>query len=116
MQLRTLARFTGDAEVKAAAQALEKKLADAEMSLVDLRLTGEGQDGVRLGPSSCRSSATWRAAWPVGTSDRRTSRSRCGDLCRQVRRDPALDAILSGDLAELNQKLRARERDDDGGA
>ena len=35
-------------EVKEAAKALEGKLVELEMNLVDLRLTGQGQDGVRF--------------------------------------------------------------------
>jgi photosystem II stability/assembly factor-like uncharacterized protein len=48
VQIATVARFTGDAEVKAAVAALEAKLVEQEMSLVDLRLTGDGQDGIRF--------------------------------------------------------------------
>ena len=48
VQLRTLMRLSEDEEVKEAAKALEEKLVELEMNLVDLRQTGQGQDGVRF--------------------------------------------------------------------
>ena len=48
VQLRTLMRLSEDEEVKEAAKALEGKLVELEMNLVDLRQTGQGQDGVRF--------------------------------------------------------------------
>ena len=47
-QIEALARIIEDAAVRKAGADLSQKLADAEMLLVDLRLTG-GQDGVRYG-------------------------------------------------------------------
>ena len=47
-QIESLGRVVTDAEVKKAGAALNQKLIDLEMNLLDLRLTG-GQDGVRYG-------------------------------------------------------------------
>jgi photosystem II stability/assembly factor-like uncharacterized protein len=49
VQLQTLMRFTEDSEVTEAAEELAQKLEDLQMVMVDLRLTGQGQDGVRFG-------------------------------------------------------------------
>ncbi len=48
IQLQTLARFTDNDGVREGAEDLEKALMELEMELVDLRLTGQGQDGVRF--------------------------------------------------------------------
>jgi hypothetical protein len=48
VQLQTLARFSDDDEVSEAAKELEEQLVELEMNLVDLRQTGQGQDGVRF--------------------------------------------------------------------
>jgi photosystem II stability/assembly factor-like uncharacterized protein len=49
VQARTVARFAEDPGVVAGAEALEARLVELQMNLVDLRLTGQGQDGVRFG-------------------------------------------------------------------
>jgi hypothetical protein len=48
VQLSNLMRFSEDEEVEERAKALEEKLVELEMNLVDLRQTGQGQDGVRF--------------------------------------------------------------------
>ena len=47
--LAQLQRTAADADVSQRLRALDQQLIDAEMALVDLRLTGGGQDGVRFG-------------------------------------------------------------------
>ena len=49
VQLDGIRRSVTDADVRRAAAALEEKLVELEMNLVDLRQTGGGQDGVRFG-------------------------------------------------------------------
>jgi hypothetical protein len=44
-----VARTVDDAALKTASTDLGAKLLEAEMELVDLRQTGQGQDGVRFG-------------------------------------------------------------------
>jgi photosystem II stability/assembly factor-like uncharacterized protein len=110
VQLRTLARFADDAEVKAAALALEKKLADTEMNLVDLRLTGRGQDGVRF-DSKLLPKLGYLAGGLEGADFRPTDQQVEVQelLSRQVGEQiQALDAILSGDLATFNEQLRSK--------
>jgi photosystem II stability/assembly factor-like uncharacterized protein len=48
-QIYGLARLTGDAEVRKAGDELDAKLIDLELQLIELRMTGRGQDGVRWG-------------------------------------------------------------------
>ena len=48
-QLIGLCKIIDDAEIRKSGEDLSKKLMDLEMDLVDLRLTGRGQDGVRFG-------------------------------------------------------------------
>ena len=49
LQLDAVARTVDDAALKKASADLGVQLMDAEMTLVDLRQTGQGQDGVRFG-------------------------------------------------------------------
>jgi photosystem II stability/assembly factor-like uncharacterized protein len=49
VQLDGIRRSVTDADVRRAVAALEDKLVELEMNLVDLRQTGGGQDGVRFG-------------------------------------------------------------------
>jgi photosystem II stability/assembly factor-like uncharacterized protein len=48
-QIQSLGRLVTDNEIKTAGEALDKKLADIETNLIELRATGRGQDGVRWG-------------------------------------------------------------------
>jgi photosystem II stability/assembly factor-like uncharacterized protein len=110
VQLRTLARFTEDAEVKAASLALEKKLADTEMSLVDLRQTGEGQDGVRWG-AKLLSKLGYLARGLAGGDFRPTDQQVEVQGLLKGRLDEqmgALQGIMTSDLAALNQMLRTK--------
>jgi len=110
VQLATLARFTEDADVKAEAEALQNKLVDLEMSLVDLRLTGEGQDGVRFEAKLLQKLGYLTGA--LGGSDFRPTDQQVevqGILATQLDQQlGALDALLASDLAALNQTLRSK--------
>jgi len=48
-QLQALSRTVDNQEIRALAEAMEGKMADVESNLIELRLTGRGQDGVRFG-------------------------------------------------------------------
>ncbi|WP_420617019.1 VPS10 domain-containing protein [Candidatus Palauibacter sp.] len=48
VQLRTLARFAEDDDLSASVEDVRQKLVDLQETMVDLRLTGQGQDGVRF--------------------------------------------------------------------
>jgi hypothetical protein len=110
IQLQTLARFTTDAEVRAAAGALETKLVAVEMELVDLRLTGQGQDGVRF-ESKLMGKLGYLAGGLSGADFRPTDQQVevQGILHREVGQQlEALDALLGRDLADFNAMLRAK--------
>ena len=49
VQLATMSRFADDDALTEAIAALRQQLVDLQMNMVDLRLTGQGQDGVRFG-------------------------------------------------------------------
>ena len=48
VQLGTLSRFAEDEELSASVEDLRQKLIELQETMVDLRLTGQGQDGVRF--------------------------------------------------------------------
>jgi photosystem II stability/assembly factor-like uncharacterized protein len=48
VQLAAIARFLDDDSLKADIHDVQQKLIDLQMNMVDLRLTGQGQDGVRF--------------------------------------------------------------------
>ena len=93
-----------------AAAELEKKLVDVEMGLVDLRQTGQGQDGIRFeaklisklayltrGPST--------VDFPPTDQDMEVQEILHRQLGEQVR---ALDALVSGDVAAFNEMLQEK--------
>ncbi|MGH7445706.1 MAG: sialidase, partial [Longimicrobiales bacterium] len=109
-QLASLVRFSDDADVKAAAGALADKLVAQEMELLDLRLTGEGQDGVRF-EARLLQKIGYLANGLDGADFRPTDQQVevRGILAAQLDvRLRAVDALLSSDLVGLNTMLRAR--------
>jgi photosystem II stability/assembly factor-like uncharacterized protein len=110
VQIATLARFTNDAEVKAAVAALEAKLVEQEMNLVDLRLTGEGQDGIRF-EAKLIGKLGYLAGGLAGGDFRPTDQQVEVQkiLNQQVGQQlSALDATLRTDLGALNGLLRQK--------
>ncbi|HSR16296.1 MAG TPA: hypothetical protein VLL51_11115, partial [Gemmatimonadales bacterium] len=108
VQLAALARTVGDDALARAAGDLEAKLADLEMNLVDLRLTGQGQDGVRFASkllSKFGHLADGLASSDYGPTDQQREVQRVleADLERQLQ---ALDALVAADLKALNDRLR----------
>jgi len=107
VQLAALAR-TGDASVAEAARGLEEKLADLEMNLVDLRLTGTGQDGVRFGSkllSKFGHLANGLASGDFRPTDQQVEVQRVLEADLQTHLQ-ALDALVATDLKALNDRLR----------
>ena len=110
VQLQTLARFTPDPEVKAAAEALEKALTDLQMNMVDLRLTGQGQDAVRFEAKLLQKLSYLTGG--VSVADFRPTdqdlevqqllHDRLGEHLR------AVDALIGSELGELNALLRSK--------
>jgi hypothetical protein len=110
VQLMTLARFNEDEEVAVAVRALEQKLVEHEMELVDLRLTGQGQDGVRFGAKLLQK-LTYLPGGLAGSDFRPTDQQvevqglLHAELQESMRE---LDAIFQADLAALNDLLRQK--------
>lgn len=110
VQVEGVVRVVDDATVKSAASALRQKLIDLEMHLVELRLTGGGQDGVRFA-SRLISKLGYLANGMAGSDYRPTDQhgevqKLLGDQLRGHL--SALDALLGADLAAFNDLLRQR--------
>jgi hypothetical protein len=105
-----MARYAKDKEVKAAAEALGKKLADAEMNLIDLRLTGRGQDGIRFEAKLLQKIGY--LADGLGNADFRPTDQQISvrDILKTQLNEQlkSADALLRTDLAALNQLLQAK--------
>jgi photosystem II stability/assembly factor-like uncharacterized protein len=110
VQLETLARFSEDDEANRAIQHLEQQLIELEMNLVDLRLTGQGQDAVRFA-SKLLSKLGYLAGGLSGSDFRPTDQQVevQGILNTELNEHlDALDGLLAGELATLNQLLRSK--------
>ncbi|HSW28220.1 MAG TPA: hypothetical protein VLH75_01890 [Longimicrobiales bacterium] len=110
VQIATLARFAGDAEVKAAVAALEAKLVEQEQNLVDLRLTGRGQDGIRFEAKLIQKLNYLTGALAGGDfrpTDQQVEVQKLlnGKVSEQL---GALEAILRNDVGALNALLRQK--------
>ena len=103
---------SGDAAVRRSARSLEERLVALEMNLVDLRLTGRGQDGVRFG-SKLIAKLGYLASG-IASSDYRPTNQHAEVqqlLARELRAHlAALDALLAKDLAALNGRLARQKR------
>ncbi len=111
VQLQTLARFSDDEEVTSTVEGLSRTLQDLQMNMVDLRLTGQGQDGVRFGAKLLQkfgylTGGVSVADFPPTDQDLEVQRILHDQLDDHLR---ALAAIEAGDLAELNALLLAKE-------
>ncbi len=110
VQLQTLARFSEDEEVTEAVQALAQKLQDLQMVMVDLRLTGQGQDGVRFGAQLLQKLGYLTrnvsvVDFPPTDQDLEVQQILHDRLLQHME---ALEALVDGDLAALNALLRAK--------
>jgi photosystem II stability/assembly factor-like uncharacterized protein len=110
VQLDMLYRFVDDEEVVGAIKALGKKLVDLEMNLVELRLTGEGQDAVRF--DSKLIGKLGYLAGGLASADFRPTDQQAEvqqilhrQLGEQVN---ALEGLLGGDVATLNTLLQTK--------
>jgi hypothetical protein len=110
VQLQTLARFSEDEEVTDAANGLEERLQDLQMNMVDLRLTGQGQDAVRFEAKLMQklgylTGGVTAADFPPTDQDLEVLGILKGQVADHLR---AVDEVVSGDLAELNGLLQEK--------
>jgi photosystem II stability/assembly factor-like uncharacterized protein len=110
-QLESLGNGSGTpAEIRQQGDTLEQKFMTVESQLVDLRMTGRGQDEVRY-PVQAAGQINWLAGG-VGASDfAPTSQQRevQAILARKISDTrSALDRLLRNDLASFNGMLRAK--------
>jgi photosystem II stability/assembly factor-like uncharacterized protein len=106
-QLQSLGRVTADAEIRKTAADLERRFTDAEMTLIDLRLTG-GQDGVRYA-AKLISRFGYLAGGVSGADFAPTNQQSEVQklLAERVRASVTqFDALVAKDLAAFNDRLR----------
>jgi len=107
-QLQTLARTVKDAEILKLAAAVERKFADLEMNLVELRSTGRGQDGVRWG-AKLYSKFNYLANGLASNDYRPTAQQievHKGLKQQLQQHEAALGDLATNDVTRLNQILR----------
>ena len=106
-QLQSLGRVTADAEIRKTAADLERRFTDAEMTLIDLRLTG-GQYGVRYA-AKLISRFGYLAGGVSGADFVPTNQQSEVQklLAERVRASVTqFDALVAKDLAAFNDRLR----------
>ncbi len=118
VQLAALRPTVSDAEVLRAIVALEEKLVATEMELVDLRQTGQGQDGVRW-EAKLLAKLGYLAGGLTNNDFRATDQQVEVQtlLSAQLRTQlTAIESLLGGDLNALNAMLRQKGIPNVGGA
>jgi photosystem II stability/assembly factor-like uncharacterized protein len=110
VQIDAIARTVDDTTVRRSATALAQQLMDLEMNLVDLRLTGGGQDGVRFA-AKLISKIGYLANGIAGSDYKPTNQH--GEVQRLLNTElrthlTALDGIIAKELAAFNELLKQR--------
>src|SRR5215204_5322459 len=110
VQIDAIARTVDDSTVKRAAGTLAQQLMDVEMNLVDLRLTGGGQDGVRFAAKLI--SKIGYLANGMAASDHKPT-DQHGEVRQLLNAElrthlTALDGLIAKELAAFNELLRQR--------
>ena len=107
----TLATDRPNADLRPAVDSVGRKFTDLEMTVVDLRQTGQGQDGVRW-PAQLAGQLGYLNGNISASADsppNAPQRDVYTVLDREARAmKSALDLLIQRDLAALNAKLRAR--------
>ena len=110
VQIATMSRFAADEALAEALAGVRGQLADLQMNMVDLRQTGQGQDGVRfearlLSKLGYLTGAIAGADFPPTDQEMEVK----AVLHEQLREHlEALEALVAGEVAALNEMLRAR--------
>ena len=108
VQLATLARFADEnEELKEAIAQLEARLAELQLNMVDLRLTGQGQDGVRFEAKLLQKLGYLTGAIAVSDFPPTDQEMEVKALLQEAlaRHLAELDALVEGDVARLNVML-----------
>ena len=109
VQLETLARFADDDAATEAMAALGEKLVELQLDMVDLRLTGQGQDALRFGATLL--SKLGYLTGGISAADFAPTDQEIevqGILHTQLLEHlAALEALVSSDVSALNQMLRS---------
>ena len=110
VQLATMSRFADDDALTEAIAVLRQQLVDLQMNMVDLRLTGQGQDGVRFGATLLQklgylTGAISGADFPPTDQELEVKALLHGQLRDHLE---ALEALVANEVAALNEMLRAR--------
>ncbi|MCG8469720.1 MAG: sialidase, partial [Gemmatimonadetes bacterium] len=107
VQLATLARFAEEDELSEAIARVGRQLEDLQSVMVDLRLTGQGQDGVRFEAKLLQklgyvTGGLSVADFPPTDQEREVLTLLQEQLEEHLRN---LDAVLAGEIADLNRLL-----------
>jgi photosystem II stability/assembly factor-like uncharacterized protein len=110
VQVDAISRIVDDSTVRRAAATLNQQLMDVEMNLVELRLTGGGQDGVRFGSKLIAKLAY--LANGIASSDFKPT-DQHGEVQQllngQLRTHlTQLDGLIARELAAFNELLKQR--------
>ncbi len=110
VQLATMARFADDEALTEAISALDDKLVALQMDMVDLRLTGQGQDGVRFEAKLLQKLGYLTGAISVADFPPTDQELEVKTLLHDRLQEhlTALDALVADDVVELNRMLRER--------
>ena len=108
--LAQLQRTVPDADVAQRLRALDTQLAETEMALVDLRLTGGGQDGVRFGSKligkiGYLANGVAVSDFPPTTQHVEVQAILATDLGAALR---AIDGVLASELPRVNAVLEGK--------
>jgi photosystem II stability/assembly factor-like uncharacterized protein len=110
VQLAAIVRFLDDDSLKADIHEVQQKLIDIQMNMVDLRLTGQGQDGVRfearlLQKLGYLTNAITNADF--GPTDQE-SEVRALLHAQLLEHMDTVERLVREEVAPLNERLRAR--------
>ena len=105
-----MSRFADDDALTEAMAALRDQLVDLQMNMVDLRLTGQGQDGVRFEARLLQKLGYLTGAISVADFPPTDQELEVKVLLHEQLREhlEALDALVANEVAALNEMLRAR--------
>ncbi|MXX72498.1 MAG: hypothetical protein F4Y73_11620 [Gemmatimonadetes bacterium] len=110
VQLATMSRFADDETLTEAIASLRDDLVDLQMNMVDLRLTGQGQDGVRFEAKLLQKLGYLTGAISVADFPPTDQELEVKVLLHEQLQEhlEALEALLANEVAALNEMLRAR--------